>query len=690
MTDRGPPTLSALLAEGALERLGDAISGLLYVYDVFERRHIYVNRALSELLGVSPDALRDLGDSFVSTIVHPADAAAVVEHYASVARETQTAPLSIEFHVRSETGRLHVLSASETLLSPEPGGAARYVLGVAHDLTGRVAGEDTLRVALRSLQDSEQRWRSIVENPFDFIVIIDREYKFTYMNFPAPGLREEELIGKMGPLDFVEPGERARIRAAYDRVFENGKPTTYEAYVPHLEKWFSNIVSPVRQNGAVVQVSVLTREITFEKKLEAERVAREEELSRKNAELEQALAQQRALEAKLTQSAKLEAVGRLAGGIAHDFNNLLTGISGVVALVAQRLPSNDSLRADIVELQQAVERGAGLTRQLLAFSRQQLVVHTALDLNDIVQDSTRMLSRLIGENIELEFERAPDLWSVNCNRSQIEQILMNLVVNARDAMPNGGKLLLEIKNVELDASYCEVQPDAAVGNFVRLCVSDTGTGMDAATQARIFEPFFTTKPVGTGTGLGLATVYGIVRQGGGFIHVYSELGHGTAFKIYWPAVEAQRAVSSAPPRERPHGEETILVVEDEHLVLRLVRRMLQSLGYSVLTARRGDEALTLIESGIEFDLLLTDVILPGYDGHTLFKRATALRPGLVAVFMSGYTDDFIASKGVLEAGGHFLQKPFTPAELAGTVRKALDARPVAQDQVAGSPRPERK
>jgi PAS domain S-box-containing protein len=685
MAERGPPTLSELLAEGILERLGDFVPGLLYVFDVSEGRSVYVSRALSELLGYSRHELRDLSDRLVPTFVHPDDVAAVAEHYAGIDRDCRIRSLETEFRLRAASGEYRWLHAWETLLCPEAKDSNCYVVGVAHDVTDRVASEQRLRDTMQSLSDSEQRWRSIAENPFDFVVVVDRNYKFTYVNFPAPGMQPQDLIGKTGPLDYVDSSERERIRAALDYVFEHGKPTTYEAYVPHMDKWFSNIVSPIRKHDVVTQVSLLTREITLEKKLEAERAAREAELARKNSELEQALAQQRALEAKLTQSAKLEAVGRLAGGIAHDFNNLLTGISGVVALAAERLPSNDSLRADIVDLQHAVERGAGLTRQLLSFSRQQLVVHTAHDLKDIVSDATRMLSRLIGENIELTFTCDPDLGPVNCNRSQIEQILMNLVVNARDAMPSGGKLLLELGNVVLDASYCEVQPDAAPGNFVRLCVSDTGTGMEPATQARIFEPFFTTKPAGASTGLGLATVYGIVRQSGGFIHVYSEPGHGTVFKIYWPAAEAQRAPPSVRPRERPQGEETILVVEDEHLVLRLVRRMLQSLGYSVLTARRGDEALTLIESGIEFDLLLTDVILPGCDGHTLFKRASALRPTLAAVFMSGYTDDFIASKGVLDAGGHFLQKPFTPAELASTVRAALDARSRVRDQVAGGP-----
>ncbi len=434
------------------------------------------------------------------------------------------------------------------------------------------------------------------------------------------------------------------------------------------------MVGPIRGREEVTEVSILTREITTEKRLEADRLAREAELARKNEELELALARQRALEAKLTQVAKLEAVGQLAGGIAHDFNNLLTGIGGVAALMARRLPATDPLQSELGDIRDAVERGAGLTRQLLAFSRQQMIAQTTLDLNVVLEESARMLSRLIGENIELVFERTPELWLVNGNRSQLEQVLMNLAVNARDAMPNGGMLRLALENVVLDAAFCQSQPEAAPGHYVRLSVVDTGTGMDGATLSRIFEPFFTTKPVGSGTGLGLPTVYGIVKQAGGFIQVWSELGQGTRFDIHLPMATAP--ISTAPPRPRlgPGGAETVLLVEDDPLVLRTAKRVLESLGYAVRTASHGDDAISLIEAGLKFDLLLTDVILPGCDGHTVYRHARQKRADVRVLFMSGYTDDFIAEKSITEAGGHFLHKPFTPDELAAEVRDVLDAR----------------
>ncbi|HMJ15568.1 MAG TPA: PAS domain S-box protein [Polyangiaceae bacterium] len=674
MADSPVPGIGQLLADVQLiERLGDVIPGLVYVYDLSERCNVYTNRALCELLGYSPAQMRGMGDAVVRTIVHPEDAPTVSEHYARIIRESGGGVSELEYRIRSSAGRLYWLHTWESVLA-DPDGRARFVLGVAQDVTARVAGEETLREAMQALLESEQRWRSIVENPFDFVVVIDREYKYTFVNFVAPGLQLEDLLGKATPFDFIASSDHERVRAALDGVFELARPASYEVYIPSLDRWFLSVVGPIRQGTLVTHLSILTRETSVEKRLEAERSTREEELARKNAELEQALENQRALEAKLTQAAKLEAVGRLAGGIAHDFNNLLTGISGVISLVSARLPQNDSMRIDVTDLQEAVERGAGLTRQLLAFSRQQVLAQSTLDLNEVIGAATRVLSRLIGENIDLRFPPTSGLWTISCNRSQVEQILMNLAVNARDAMPAGGKLLLEVSNVLIDASYCEAQPDAVPGKFVRLTVTDSGTGMDAATKARIFEPFFTTKPLGSGTGLGLATVYGIVRQCGGFIHVYSELEQGTSFKIYWPATEGGSAEVVIAPRERPEGEETILVVEDEQLVLRLVRRMLQSLGYAVITASRGDEALRMIESGARFDLLLTDVILPGCDGHTLFKRAVTLRPGIAAVFMSGYTDEFIAINGIVDAGGHFLQKPFSSDELARIVRTALDAR----------------
>ncbi len=386
--------------------------------------------------------------------------------------------------------------------------------------------------------------------------------------------------------------------------------------------------------------------------------------------------EQRRLQQQLVQAQKMEAVGRLAGGIAHDFNNLLTAILGSADLALDSLTAGVPEREEIEEIRKAALRAADLTRQLLAFSRQQVIAPTVLNPNDVVATVDKLLRRLLGEDVELRVVLASDLAAVKVDPSQLEQVVLNLAVNARDAMPNGGKLTIETQNVELNQEYVRGHLSAQPGSYVMLAVSDTGVGMDAATQARIFEPFFTTKEKGKGTGLGLATVYGIVKQSGGWIWVYSEPGHGTTFKVYFPRV-AEVAAPAAPTPAPPasvRGSETVLLVEDEEMILKLVHKVLQANGYTVLVAASGGDAERVAgQHDGPIHLLMTDVVLPGLNGREVARRLEATRPGIRVLYLSGYTDDAIVHHGVLEPGVAFLQKPFSPTVLGRKVREVLDS-----------------
>ena len=387
------------------------------------------------------------------------------------------------------------------------------------------------------------------------------------------------------------------------------------------------------------------------------------------------ISERKLLEAQLRQAQKMEAVGRLAGGIAHDFNNLLTAIIGYTDLALADLREGDPMRQDMEEILRAAHRAAGLTRQLLAFSRQQVLAPRVLDLNEVVQTVDKMLGRLVGEDIELQSVLAPGLGHIKADPGQLEQVIVNLAVNARDAMPTGGKLTIETADVEVAETRGRDLTTVPAGRYVMLAITDSGTGMDEDTKARIFEPFFTTKEQGKGTGLGLATVYGIVKQSGGFIWVYSEPGHGTTFKIYLPRVEGA-ADALAPPvgtAAVPRGTETVLIVEDEEAVRVLAKTALARKGYRVLEAANGGEALLLCESErAPIHLLVTDVVMPGLGGADLAQRLAPLRPDMKVLFISGYTDRAAARHGTMQPGAAYLEKPFSLDALARKVREVLD------------------
>lgn len=478
-------------------------------------------------------------------------------------------------------------------------------------------------------------------------------------------------------IEFVHPDDRPSTLAEVQKLktgavtlhFENRYRCKDGSY-----KWLQWATMPDAESGLLFAAA---RDVTDLKEKEQQLRQAREALQHAHDHLEslveQRTAELRKSEDMFRQVQKLEAVGRLAGGVAHDFNNLLSVILGYSEVVLTQLSPSDPSRPSIEQIRDAGERAAALTRQLLAFSRKQVLQPEVMDLNGVVERADKMLRRLIGEDIDLVTHLTPGLDPVKVDPGQIEQIIMNLAVNARDAMPQGGKLTIETGNVELDQSYAREHVGARPGPFVLLAITDTGVGMDAETQARLFEPFFTTKELGKGTGLGLSTVYGIVKQSGGNIWVYSEPGRGTSFKVYLPRCaesvpEKSRVVKAAPARDT----ETVLVVEDEPGVRRFISEVLKESGYTVLATGDVDEAVALFKkSEGAIHLLLTDVVLPKMGGRQLAEALTALHPELKVLYMSGYTDNAIVHHGVLMPGTAFLEKPIKPSTLLEKVRDVL-------------------
>jgi len=515
------------------------------------------------------------------------------------------------------------------------------------------AQQDEGRRAVEKLRLSEEQFRLISENVADLIVVVDLEGRRVY-NSPS----YKEILGDPNTLrgtdsfNEIHPDDRDNVKRIFEETARTGVGQRAEYRFVLKDGSFRYIESQgsvIRnREGKPANILVVSRDVTERKKLEQQ----------------------------LLQSQKMEAIGQLAGGVAHDFNNLLTVISGFGQLALESLADDAPNRGHLEQVLRASDRAASLTRQLLAFSRRQTLQPKVLNLNEVVTNVEKMLRRLIGENIELVAVPTTDLGRIKADAGQVEQVIMNLAVNARDAMPKGGKLTIETANVELDAAYARAHTVAKPGPYVMLAVSDTGSGMDKNTQAHIFEPFFTTKEKGKGTGLGLSTVYGIVKQSGGNIWVYSEPGRGTTFKVYFPEIQEDADVietSGAAPRSLK-GTENILVVEDEEPIRKLVRAVLESRGYNLLLARDGEEAIAISEGHKgPINIMLTDLVMPGLSGLELARRLAPKRPEMKMLYMSGYTDDTVVRNGLLESSVAFIQKPFTPDALARKVREVLDA-----------------
>jgi PAS domain S-box-containing protein len=516
------------------------------------------------------------------------------------------------------------------------------VIGTYFDITDRKRAEE-----------SQALLATAVDQSAETIMITDAAGTISYVNpafEKATGYTREEVIGhnprllKSGQQDAEFYRQMWTVLSRGEiwsgRFINRRKDGT------HFEE--TATISPVRDAaGQIVNYVAVKRDVTNENRLEAQ----------------------------LRQAQKMEAVGSLAGGVAHDFNNLLGVIMGYGEIVYRQLAGEDPLKGKVGQILKAAERAAGLTRQLLAFSRKQVLQPKILDLNTVVSDMDKMLRRLIGEDVEFTTLLEPHLGSVRADPGQIEQVVMNLVVNSRDAMPEGGRLTIETHNADLDAEYAATHSPARPGPYVALVITDSGSGMDAATQARIFEPFFSTKGVGKGTGLGLATVYGIVKQSEGHIWVYSEVGVGTTFKVYLPRIDEEAALER-PPEPGPllRGSETVLLVEDAESLRELLREALETNGYTVLVARDGAEALQIAAAHAgPIHMLVTDVIMPGMSGPKIVDLLAPRRPEMKVLFVSGYSDESLTRHGLVGPGRAFLSKPFGPEVLLRKVRESLDA-----------------
>ncbi len=519
------------------------------------------------------------------------------------------------------------------------------LMAVVDDVTEQRQSEEALRA-------SEERYRELFENAHDLMFTFGLDGRYVAVSLSVErilGYAPEELVGRhfsvVMPMDSAELAREQFAR----KLSADADTTTYE-------------LDLLAKDGSCVPAEVTSRSIRRGDEIVGfQGVARD-------------LRERRALELQLRQAQKMEAVGQLAGGIAHDFNNLLTAVSGYSELLLAKLAPSDPLRRDAEEIRKAGERAAVLTRQLLAFSRRQVLQPKVVDVNDVIQETEAMLRRLIGEHIELETKPSRKLARVRADPGQLGQVIVNLAVNARDAMPDGGRLTIETANVKMAKARAARYPPMPPGAYVRLAVTDTGVGMDAETRARVFEPFFTTKELGSGTGLGLATVYGIVKQSDGFVFATSEPDSGSTFEIFLPSVEDEAEAAAEALRTSPlFGEETILLVEDEDVVRELVREILEANGYSVLEAAQGEEAIAICR-GYDgpIDVLLTDVVMPRMGGRELAERVGNERPRTRILFMSGYTQVGFSGQGGLPAGVAFIQKPFSPTALAARVRDVLD------------------
>ena len=625
--------------EELFQLIGENVADMIAVVDV-EGNRLYNSPSYHKVLGYTADELKS-SSSFDQ--IHPEDRNRVRDASVEAQRTGVSKPL--EYRIRHKDGTWRVLESNASVIRSSGKEPERLVI-VNRDITER-------KEAMESLRLTESGFRSMIE---------DAPYGIFRAAIDGTLLRANPALQRM--LAYEEIDEL--IEANLDRdIFKNSAEFHGLRELLDSVNEFKDVeVELKRRDGKPITVRCSGRRTKSEhKNMPCFDVFAED------------VTERRVLERQLRMAGKMEAIGRLSGGIAHDFNNLLGVIIGYSQVLKRRLDQESTLLEHAVEIEKAGQRAASLTRQLLAFSRQQVLTPAPLNLNDMVMDMAKMLPRLIGEDIAVSTDLCADLGMVKADQSQIEQVIMNLAVNARDAMPEGGKLRIETANVELDQAYAWQHAGAKPGSYVRLTVVDSGVGMDPATLAHIFEPFFTTKEVGKGTGLGLATVYGVVKQSGGYIWVESEPGHGASFQIFLPRVEKSDELSgpAAPLTEMVGGSETILLVEDSEPLRKLTQSFLKSHGFRVLVAQNGEEAIEVEDRhNGKIHLLLTDVIMPGMNGRVLSERLLPKQPGMRVLYISGYTDSFIAGHGVLEQGVALLHKPFTEDALIGKVREVLD------------------
>lgn len=633
----------------SLDALMDNLKGMLYrCRNDRSWTMMFLSEGCRSLTGYEPSDLLANERLAFASLIHPADRRSVWRTVQCAIAEDRA--FRLEFRIISANGEKRWVRATGCAVF-DSDGQVDALEGFIRDISEEKKAEREIRFlgeALKSIGDA------VTITDLDHRILFANQ-AFTdiygYSRAEVQGLRVDLLRVEDGSSDDLAVIARETVRRGWKGELTNRRKngTPFPAYLS---------TSALRdEEGQPVALIGVVKDLTEEKKLQDQ----------------------------LHQAQRLEAVGRLAGGVAHDFNNLLTVINGYSEILLERIDPADPAHKPIEQIAKAGHRAGSLTQQLLAFSRKQMTQPKVLNLNRQITETEKMLRRLIGEDIQLRTQLAPDLGFVKADPSQIDQILLNLAVNARDAMPQGGELVIESANFEADEAFLAAHPPAVAGHYVMLAVSDTGAGMDAATRERIFEPFFTTKNRAEGTGLGLATVYGIVKQNRGYIWVYSELGEGTCFKIFLSRIDEETSPFAKPqePDTDRAGSETILLVEDETTVRDLTARVLETSGYRVLKASNAEEALAIAESHeAELPLLVTDVVLPGLCGHRLAQRMRASRPETAVIYMSGYTDDTVARYGIEEGGVSFVQKPCTNRRLLGLVRKVLDQRSGAMDTAA--------
>ena len=621
-------------SEARYRRIVDTAREGIWLIDA-EAKTSFVNRRMAEMLGYTVEEM--LGRSMFNFM----DEEARAEAERNFQRRQQGVEEQHDFRFLRKDGSDFWAIVTTNPIFTETG-EFNGALGMITDITDRKHAEEAIKFQAHLLDVVGQS-----------VIATDKEGRIVFWNRYAEklyGWAAAEAVGR--PIVGTIPYEPVSISAgtALEKLFRG-------------ERWSGELLVQNRQGRGFPVM--FTGSPIHDERGEFEGVVG----------VSWEIAERKHLEEQLRQSQKMEAVGKLAGGVAHDFNNLLTAITGYSELSLRRLSADDPLRHNIEEIKKASERAASLTRQLLAFSRKQVLEPRVLNLNGVVTDMDKMLRRLIGEDVELVTALGAGLGSVKADPGQVEQVLMNLVVNARDAMPQGGRLTIETKNVYLDEGYASQHVAVQPGPYVVLAVSDTGTGMDAETQEHIFEPFFTTKGQGRGTGLGLSTVYGIVTQSGGHIRVKSEVGHGASFQIFLPRIDEQAGeyTESTDKAELPKGGGTVLLVEDEEVVRRMAREVLEMSRYKVLEAASGGDALLICEQYEgPIHLMITDVVMPQMSGRELAERLGTLRPEMRVLYMSGYTDDAIWRHGASDEGAFFIPKPFTPDALVRKVRDVLN------------------
>ena len=618
--------------------ISENAADMIAVVDMQGKR-LFNSLSYQKVLGYSPEELQA---SSAFDQIHPDDR----ERVKRAAEESRNTGLgkTLEYRLRHKNGSWLVLESTSSVISNPKGEPEKLVI-VNRDVTERKRAEEALR-------RSEADFRSVVE---------DAPYGIYRASVTGRLLQVNPALRKM--LGYEQEQDLLRKELASDVFLHKGEYQRLAEHLTRTEEVKDVEMEWKKQDETPITVRCSGRRINDERGDPAYFEVFAEDVTEK-----------RVLEKQLRMAQKMEAIGRLSGGIAHDFNNLLGVIIGYSRVLKKSLGPENELREHADEIEKAGQRAAAMTKQLLAFSRQQVLTPEVLNLNTLVTDLEKMLPRLLGEDIEVSLTLDSELGSVKADQSQIEQVVMNLAVNARDAMPEAGKLKVQTANARLDQAYTRTHPGSRAGNYVLLTVTDSGTGMDTAILAHIFEPFFTTKERGKGTGLGLATVYGIVKQSNGYIWVDSAPGKGASFQIYLPLHAGQ--ASEEPknqPAEKLQGSEKILLVEDSEPLKKLAQKFLEAAGFQVLSAGSGEEALEVAARyGGTFDLLLTDVVMPGINGRVLAEQLLPRQPGMRVLYMSGYTDSFIAGHGVLEPGTHLLHKPFTDEVLIRKVREVLD------------------